>query len=140
MYSSYMGVAAEHDTPMVIHTVTWRAHPDALARQDRVNGEAGWDGRQRLHGAPQGLGAKQRRHNQPKTARGLYSLGLPAMIAAVRGEAFMADSVRDVLAGIATVGEMTAAFQGEDHCRWLLEATVWPRGRICPACGYRCLR
>jgi Transposase zinc-ribbon domain len=60
------------------------------------------------------------------------------MIAAVREEALKADSVRDVLASIATVGEMTAAFQDEDHCRRLLEALVWPRGRICPACGYRC--
>jgi ISXO2-like transposase domain/Transposase zinc-ribbon domain len=84
------------------------------------------------------LFTRARRHYQPKTARGLYSLGLSAMIAAVREEALMADSVRDVLAGIATVEEMTAAFQDEDHCRRLLEAMVWPRGRICPACGYRC--
>ncbi len=48
LYSSYMAVAAEHAAPMVVHTVTWRAHPDALARQGfdrpgdvrRVNGEA----------------------------------------------------------------------------------------------------
>lgn len=48
LYSSYMAVAAEHAVPMVVHTVTWRAHPDALARQGfdrpgdvrRVNGEA----------------------------------------------------------------------------------------------------
>ena len=60
------------------------------------------------------------------------------MIAVVRGEAFMVDGVRDVLAGNATVGEMTVAFQDEDHCRQLLEALVWPRGRICPAYGYRC--
>ena len=32
MYSSYMEVAAEHDMPMVVHTTTWRAHPDAIAR------------------------------------------------------------------------------------------------------------
>jgi transposase-like protein len=48
----------------------------------------------------------------------------------------MADSVGDVLARIATVGEMTAAFQDEDRCRRLLEAMIWPGGRICPACGY----
>jgi hypothetical protein len=50
----------------------------------------------------------------------------------------MADSIRDVLAGIVTVGDMTTAFQDEDRCRRLVEAMVWPRGRICPACGYRC--
>ena len=50
----------------------------------------------------------------------------------------MVDGVRDVLAGIATVEKMTVAFQDEDHCRQLLEALVWPRGRICPACSYRC--
>jgi S-methylmethionine-dependent homocysteine/selenocysteine methylase len=33
MYSSYMEVAAEHDMPMLVHTVTWRAHPDAITRQ-----------------------------------------------------------------------------------------------------------
>jgi S-methylmethionine-dependent homocysteine/selenocysteine methylase len=33
MYTSYMEVAAEHDMPMLVQTVTWRAHPDALARQ-----------------------------------------------------------------------------------------------------------
>ena len=50
----------------------------------------------------------------------------------------MVDGVRDVLAGIATVEKMTVAFQDEDHCRQLLEALVWPRGCICPACSYRC--
>jgi transposase-like protein len=49
----------------------------------------------------------------------------------------MVASVREVLAGIATVGDMTAAFQDEDRCRQLVEAMVWPRGRICPACGYQ---
>jgi transposase-like zinc ribbon protein len=49
----------------------------------------------------------------------------------------MAEGVREVLAGIATVEDMIAAFQDEDHCRRLLEAMVWPRGRICPACGCR---
>lgn len=50
----------------------------------------------------------------------------------------MVDSVRDVLAGIATVGDMACAFQDESQCRRVLEVIVWPRGRICPACGYRC--
>ena len=49
----------------------------------------------------------------------------------------MLGSVREVLAGIATVGDKTAAFQDEDRCRRLLEAMIWPRGRLCPACGYR---
>jgi hypothetical protein len=38
----------------------------------------------------------------------------------------MAEGVREVLAGIATVEDMIAAFQDEDHCRRLLEAMVWP--------------
>ncbi len=49
----------------------------------------------------------------------------------------MACGVREVLSGITTVDDMIAAFQDEDRCRRLLEAMVWPRGRICPACGYR---
>src|SRR6185437_794899 len=49
----------------------------------------------------------------------------------------MASGVREILAGITTVGDMIAAFDDEDRCRRLLEAMVWPRGRICPACGYR---
>jgi len=48
LYSSYMEVAAERAVPMMVHTPTWRAHRDALARQGfdrpgdvrRVNGEA----------------------------------------------------------------------------------------------------
>jgi hypothetical protein len=58
------------------------------------------------------------------------------MISSATGEALMADGVGEVLAGIATVGDMTAAFQDEDRCRRLLETMIWPRGRICPACGY----
>ena len=46
-------------------------------------------------------------------------------------------SVREVLARIITVPDMVRAFQDEHHCRRLLEAMVWPGGRICPACGYR---
>lgn len=32
---------------------------------------------------------------------------------------------------------MVEAFGDEDRCRELLEAMVWPRSRICPACGFR---
>jgi transposase-like protein len=46
-------------------------------------------------------------------------------------------SVREALSGITTVRDMVRAFQDEDRCRRLLEAMVWPNGRICPACGYR---
>ena len=42
-----------------------------------------------------------------------------------------------ILTRITTVSEMTEAFRDEDRCRRLLETLVWPRGRICPACGYR---
>jgi hypothetical protein len=41
------------------------------------------------------------------------------------------------LAGIRTVAEMIEAFRDEEHCRRLLEAMVWPGGRICPGCGCR---
>ena len=46
-------------------------------------------------------------------------------------------SVREALASITTVPDMVRAFQDEDHCRRLLEAMMWPIGRICPVCGYR---
>jgi transposase-like protein len=42
-----------------------------------------------------------------------------------------------MLAKIQTVDEMIAAFGDERQCRRLLEALVWPNGRICPACGYK---
>ena len=41
------------------------------------------------------------------------------------------------LSTIQTVEDMVAAFSDETRCRTLLEAMVWPTGRICPACGYR---
>jgi transposase-like protein len=46
-------------------------------------------------------------------------------------------SVREALSSITTVRDMIQAFQDEDRCRRLLEAMVWPNGRVCPACGYR---
>jgi len=49
----------------------------------------------------------------------------------------MAEDVLALLSRITTVCEMTQAFCDEDRCRRLVEAMVWPRGRICPACGYR---
>ncbi len=45
--------------------------------------------------------------------------------------------VHAVLSGIQTVEEMIAAFGNEQQCRRLLEAMVWPKGRICPARGYK---
>ena len=42
-----------------------------------------------------------------------------------------------VLSGIQTVEDMVAAFSDEQQSRRLLEAMVWPKGRICPACGYK---
>ena len=33
--------------------------------------------------------------------------------------------------------DMVEAFADEDQCRRLVAAMVWPRGRICPACGFR---
>jgi len=49
----------------------------------------------------------------------------------------MIDAVRDVLGGITTVAKMVEAFRDEECCRRLLEAMVWPRGRLCPKCGCR---
>jgi len=54
-----------------------------------------------------------------------------------RDEAAMAEDVLAILSRIKTVSDMTEAFRDEDRCRRLLEALVWPQGRICPACGYR---
>ncbi len=42
-----------------------------------------------------------------------------------------------VLSRIKTVSDMVEAFRNEERCRYLLERMVWPRGRICPACGFR---
>jgi hypothetical protein len=68
--------------------------------------------------------------------RALYSRAFAMMISAIAGrELLVVVSIRDVLAGIATVGDMACAFQDESQCRRVLEAIVWPRGRICPACG-----
>jgi len=52
-------------------------------------------------------------------------------------EGLMAGAVREILGEIATVSDMVAAFRDEGRCRRLLEAMVWPRGRLCPACGCR---
>lgn len=49
----------------------------------------------------------------------------------------MDGEVRDVLAAIGTVGDMVGAFADEGRCRRLLEALIWPRGRLCPGCGCR---
>jgi ISXO2-like transposase domain/Transposase zinc-ribbon domain len=49
----------------------------------------------------------------------------------------MIGGVRGVLAGIATVSDMVTAFADEGRCRQLLEAMIWPRGRLCPSCGCR---
>jgi hypothetical protein len=46
-------------------------------------------------------------------------------------------SVGEILSRVTTVSNMIRAFRDEEHCRRLLEAMVWPSGRICPACGYR---
>ena len=55
----------------------------------------------------------------------------------ISGKYPMTDDVRASLAEIATVDDMIEAFADEDQCRRLVEAMVWPRGRICPACGFR---
>ena len=49
----------------------------------------------------------------------------------------MSQAIRAMLAKIETVEEMIAAFGDERQCRRLLEALVWPDGRICPACGFK---
>jgi hypothetical protein len=45
-------------------------------------------------------------------------------------------SVRQTQSGVTMVWDMVRAFWDENHCRCLLEAMVWPTGRICLACGY----
>lgn len=49
----------------------------------------------------------------------------------------MSENTLAILSKITTVAEMVEAFSDEDRCRRLLEAMVWPHGRVCPACGYR---
>jgi hypothetical protein len=49
----------------------------------------------------------------------------------------MAGWAREILAKITTVNEMVTAFSNEDRCRQLLEAMIWPRGRLCPRCAFR---
>src|SRR5215831_14898945 len=49
----------------------------------------------------------------------------------------MSGAVRQVLLGIRTVAEMIEVFADEERCRRLVEALVWPKGRVCPACGYK---
>jgi transposase-like protein len=49
----------------------------------------------------------------------------------------MSEAVRAVLSGIQTVEEMIAVFGNEQQRGRLFEAMVWPKGRICPACGYK---
>lgn len=49
----------------------------------------------------------------------------------------MSEDVLAVLSVIRTVDDMTKAFSDEERCRRLVEAMVWPNGRICPACGYK---
>jgi hypothetical protein len=46
-------------------------------------------------------------------------------------------AVCEMLAEIATVSDMVAAFRDEERCRRLVEAMIWPRGRLCPKCGCR---
>jgi hypothetical protein len=49
----------------------------------------------------------------------------------------VSDEHGSVLSRIKTVSDMVEAFQDEERCRHLLEQMVWPRGRICPVCGFR---
>jgi hypothetical protein len=49
----------------------------------------------------------------------------------------MADLLREHLSRIRTARDMIKAFGDERRCRAMLEAMVWPRGRLCPFCGYR---
>jgi hypothetical protein len=49
----------------------------------------------------------------------------------------MSNEHHAVLSRIKTVSDMVEVFRNEERCRHLLEQMVWPRGRICPACGFR---
>jgi hypothetical protein len=46
-------------------------------------------------------------------------------------------AVCEMLAEITAVSDMVAAFRDEERCRRLVEAMIWPRGRLCPKCGCR---
>jgi transposase-like protein len=59
------------------------------------------------------------------------------ILAEAKRSVAMLESVQEILGRITTVAEMMEAFSDEDRCRRLMEELVWPRGRICPACGYR---
>ncbi|WP_298333497.1 transposase, partial [Asticcacaulis sp.] len=41
----------------------------------------------------------------------------------------------ELLSRIRTRADAVAAFSDDGRCRRMLEAMVWPRGRVCPACG-----
>jgi hypothetical protein len=41
-----------------------------------------------------------------------------------------------MLQRIRTLSDMTEVFRDEDRCRTILEGLIWPRGRLCPGCGY----
>lgn len=49
----------------------------------------------------------------------------------------MGENAQTELAKILTVHDMVEAFSDEAQCRQILEAMVWSRGRVCPACGFR---
>ncbi len=49
----------------------------------------------------------------------------------------MAGQLQEALSEIHTVAHMTVAFADERRCRELLEQLAWPKGRICPFCGFR---
>jgi transposase-like protein len=49
----------------------------------------------------------------------------------------MREELLRVLSEVRTVKDMIGAFADEERCRRLLEAMIWPTGRVCPACGYR---
>lgn len=49
----------------------------------------------------------------------------------------MAGLLHNMLNATHTVADMTAAFADERRCRQLLEHLAWPKGCICPFCGFR---
>jgi len=73
----------------------------------------------------------------PKDSKLLYLVALSPRMIPLGGDMLMVSEAHEALAKIATVGDMVAAFANEERCRRLLEAMVWPRGRVCPACGCR---
>jgi len=72
---------------------------------------------------------------KPKAAISCYPADSMRFFISTGGQSM--ENAPKELAAIKTAADMAEAFTDEGRCRSLMEAMVWPRGRLCPACGYR---